>query len=325
MSFTIRPLDLPSDYGPLANLMTVIQGAPVSPDDLVEEDRQIPTVSALAQNESGQLTGFGRARFLALSPDGQALGYAFAWRAPWTPPGDVSSLFGVHPAARRQGIGRALVQAIEGWARSIGANDLWSMQPDHPAGVEAFLEKAGFRIDAYVQRFILNLADHHPATQQPTVEGVRLYTLAEVPETERPSVEAKLYELYAETLQDNPGHLGGLPSFTEWRKDALPDQRTAPELVFLAAAEDRLIGVTTLFRTKDPAIFYTDYTGVDRSYRGKGIARILKDRSFAVALELGAQTMETEIVASNRPMQQLGRTMGYRAAGGTYRIVKSLR
>jgi GNAT superfamily N-acetyltransferase len=104
---------------------------------------------------------------------------------------------------------------------------------------------------------------------------------------------------------------------------ALPEERTAPELVFLAADGDRLIGVSTLFRTEDPAVFYTDYTGVDRAYRGKGIARALKERSFAVARDHGAQKMETEV--SNEPMQQLNLRMGYKLEGGTYRIVKSLR
>lgn len=118
--------------------------------------------------------------------------------------------------------------------------------------------------------------------------------------------------------------MGALTPFEVWRRDALPEGRTSPELVFLAADGDQLVGVSTLFSTEDPVVCYTDYTGVDRNYRGRGIARALKERSIMAAQALGARHMVTETEASNVSMRQLNLRMGYKVTSGTYRIMKRL-
>lgn len=67
MNFTIRPLLLPEDYSPLAELLTVIRGAPVTADSLQQEDSRIPTKESLSRDEDGRLTGFTGLRLLAVS------------------------------------------------------------------------------------------------------------------------------------------------------------------------------------------------------------------------------------------------------------------
>lgn len=321
MIFTIRPLHLPEDYAALAELLTIIKGAPVTAQSLQEEDSQIPTEANLSRDQDGRLTGFARLRLLAVFETDSPLGYAAAWRAPWTPPGAICSLFGVHPDARNHSIGKALVQALTDWARSIGAELLMGELPDRPAGVERFIEKAGFQVDAYVQEYVLDLTAWQPKSTLPEIEGLRLFTLADRPGEE---TERQLYDLYLRTLADNPGHLGGLPPFEAWREEAIPAERCSPEMVFLAAVDDRLVGVTTLFRTEESDLLYTDYTGVDRSVRGKGVARALKEWSFAAARDLGARRMITETEASNVPMRQLNLRLGYVVQDGVYRIIKRL-
>lgn len=321
MSFTIRSLQLPDDYEPLAELLTAIKGAPVTAESLQQEDSQIPTTANLGKDQDGRLTGFARHRLLAIDEDGTPVGYAIAWRAPWTPPGAICSLFGVHPNARNHSIGTALVQQLEEWGRSIDAELLMGELPDQPAGVERFIERTGLQIDAYVQEYLLDLTYWQPTATTPNIEGLRFFTLAEA--TSDP-VESQLYDLYLRTLADNPGHLGGLPPFEAWREEAIPAERCAPELVFLAAIGEELVGVSTLFRTEEPDLFYTDYTGVDRSVRGKGLARALKERTFAAALQLGARRMITETEASNLPMRQLNLRLGYKVQEGVYRIIKRL-
>lgn len=321
MNFTIRSLHLPEDYRPLTQLLTMIKGAPVTAESLEEEDRQIPTENNLSRNQSGQLTGFARVRLLAVSESDSPLGYATAWRAPWTTPGAVCSLFGVHPEARNQSIGRALVQALEDWARSIGAELLMGELPDRPTGVERFIDKVGLQIDAYVQTYRLDLTNWAPQATTPDIDGLRFFPLAEAAGDQ---TEHQLYDLYLRTLQDNPGHLGGLPPFAAWREEAIPTDRCSPDLVFLAAVGDQLVGVSTLFRTEEPDLLYTDYTGVDRSVRGKGLARALKERTFTAAQRLGALRMITETEASNLPMRQLNLRLGYVVQDGVYRIIKRL-
>lgn len=319
MLFTVRPIQLPEDYGPVAELLSAIQGAPVTADSLQAEDSQIPTKANLSCNEEGKLTGFARSRWLAVSETGAPLGYAVSWRAPWTKPGAVCSLFGVHPDARLQGIGRLLAQTIEEWARSIGAELLMGELPDQPSGTDRFIERTGLFSPVHIQKYRLDLTTWSPSANLPSIEGLRFFTLADAP-----GLETELYELYARTLQDNPGHVGGMAPYQMWLKEALPEDRCSPELVFLAAVHDRLVGVSTIFRTDEPDLFYTDYTGVDRSVRGKGLARALKEQTLEVARQLGARRMLTETEASNSPMRQLNLRMGYQVQEGTYVIMKRL-
>lgn len=110
----------------------------------------------------------------------------------------------------------------------------------------------------------------------------------------------------------------------EWRKEALPEDCSPEKWVFIALDGDRFIGVSTLFSTEESGVLYTDYTGVDRHYRGRGIAKALKLLSIQTAINDGAHTMTTETEAGNEAMQQLNRGLGNVSGKGHYRIRKAL-
>lgn len=300
--------------------MGAVQGAHVTPNSLANEDSQIPTKPNLRRDENGKLIGFARNRWLAISETGEAVGYAIAWRAPWTQPGTVCSLFGVHPDARLQGVGSLLAQTIVAWSRSIGAELQMGELPDQPTGTDRFINRIGFTIPAHIQEYLLDLTAWSPSVRTPAIQGLRLFTLADEPDR-----ESELHDLYTRTLLDNPGHVNGeIAPLEKWRRESIPADRCGPELVFLAAVDDRLVGVSVIFRTDEPDLFYTDYTGVDRSVRGEGLARFLKERTIEVARQLGARRMLTETEASNGPMRHLNLSMGYRVQEGKYVIFKQL-
>ncbi|MED4782767.1 GNAT family N-acetyltransferase [Brevibacillus choshinensis] len=329
MTFNLRPFQIPEDYAALSTFYNQLQPGSLTPDDLAAEDKQIPAQSRLFLEVNQQLGGFGRERIVAESTETKAvIGYAQIWRAPWTPPGCLSSLFYVEPEHRGQGVGTALLSHLIQWAKQQQADIVMSELKDWIPHSLAFIAKHDFTVDAHVFELHVDL-DTFDAPEMEVMlssleqSGITFFTLADLSPIQEQSME-KLYHLYAETLKDNPGHVGELLKLDEWRREAFPQDSCDPELVFIAADGERFIGVTTVFHTDQPSIKYTDYTGVAQDYRGRGIARALKLLSIHAAKKLGARTLSTETEAKNSPMQAVNRKLGYVSGKGHYRIIKRL-
>ncbi|PAE37232.1 hypothetical protein CHI06_20785 [Bacillus sp. 7884-1] len=293
---------------------------------LEDEDCHIPQKSTLSLNDQGLLTGFGRIRVLAENANGQVIGYGSSWRAPWSDPGELASTFCVHPDYQRQGVGELILSHLENWAASHKASVLLSEVKDWIPGSLPFAQKHGFLLDAHIFELRLNLhqldltkfADPVHRLQD---SGITFVSLAD---TAGEVSEKKLYDLYVETSKDNPGQIGNLPAFPEWRKEALPEDCSQEKWVFIALDGDDFVGVSTLFSTEEAGVLYTDYIGVYRQYRGSGIAKALKLLSIQAAINEGAHTMTTDTEAGNEAIQKLNRGLGYLPGKGHYRILKKL-
>jgi len=328
MQFHLRPVYLPDDYRGMAELFGRVEPArPVSAGDLQSEDQGIPVEPDLSLNDDGLLIGHGRERVLAVNDDGRVIGFGATWRAPWTPSGHLLSLLCVEPTCRRRGVGTALLDHLESWGRAQGAAILESETPDEPPDILAFVQKRGYDVDAHVVGFALNLATFDESRCSGVIEvvessGIRLLALADDPSE---MATMKIYELYRETLRDNPGWIGELPAFDEWRREALDPSKARHDRVLIAADGDRFVGVTNLHNTPQPSVLHTDYTGVDRGYRGRQIGLALKLLSCRAALRDGATTMTTETETSNISMLAINRTLGYARGSGRYRVIKRLR
>ncbi|WP_179292723.1 GNAT family N-acetyltransferase [Bacillus sp. 7884-1] len=263
---------------------------------------------------------------LAENANGQVIGYGSSWRAPWSDPGELASTFCVHPDYQRQGVGELILSHLENWAASHKASVLLSEVKDWIPGSLPFAQKHGFLLDAHIFELRLNLhqldltkfADPVHRLQD---SGITFVSLAD---TAGEVSEKKLYDLYVETSKDNPGQIGNLPAFPEWRKEALPEDCSQEKWVFIALDGDDFVGVSTLFSTEEAGVLYTDYIGVYRQYRGSGIAKALKLLSIQAAINEGAHTMTTDTEAGNEAIQKLNRGLGYLPGKGHYRILKKL-
>lgn len=90
------------------------------------------------------------------------------------------------------------------------------------------------------------------------------------------------------------------------------DAEFDPSLQFTAMAGDETVGMTMLFPNRaEPDLLNTGLTGVRAGWRRRGIARMLKQHSLAVACERGFRRVVTENSAVN-PMLQLNVALGYR-------------
>src|SRR5690606_1483896 len=118
MSYENRRIRLPDDYTLFAALLNHLLSELMKVDYLENEDSIIYYQGKLTKDELGRLTGFDRYRVVAVNEEGDLLGYAISWRAPWTAPGELNHMLIVDPRMRNQGIGSKLYEAIEHWAKS---------------------------------------------------------------------------------------------------------------------------------------------------------------------------------------------------------------
>lgn len=327
VNINLRDMKVPDDYEQVATLLNLIEPGAATAQSLEEEDRQIPATSNLKLNEAGLLVGFGRTRVVAENEDGQIIGYGAAFRAPWVDPGSVGSVFCVHPDFRGEGVGGRILNYIENWAVENRASVLTSVIMDWIEESVPFAEKHGFSVDAHVFDLVLNLDGLDTSLAEATIRevkesGLQFLTLADLPGEDS---ETKLYELCVETSKDNPGQYGSLPPFEQWRKEFLPEDTSRKDWVFIAVDGEEFAGVTQLFSTEDEGVLYTNYTGVQKEYRGRGIAKALKLISIEAARKAGAHTMTTDSEAQNTPMQHINRSLGYIPGQGHYRILKQLK
>ena len=100
-------------------------------------------------------------------------------------------------------------------------------------------------------------------------------------------------------------------SFPWWRAQVLDGPGLSSETHWVALDGERPVGMTFLKRLSENAA-ENDYTGVARSYRGRGIAPALKVRAITWAREHGVDWFYTSSEIGNTSMISINRRLGYR-------------
>jgi GNAT superfamily N-acetyltransferase len=108
-----------------------------------------------------------------------------------------------------------------------------------------------------------------------------------------------------------------------WLRYILNAPGMSPEHYWVALDGRRPVGVATL-RRHGPHVADNDYTGVDRAYRGRGVARALKLRTIRWAQENGVDSIVTGNDVDNRRMLDINIRLGYRPLPGSVEMVKEL-
>lgn len=324
-TFLVRPVQVPDDYPRMAAIFTAVNAEPVTVELLAEEDSRIPAPGAVRHNEAGLLISHCRDRLVAVSEDGNLLAYAHIWRAPWSPPGVMFGAVSVDPAHRKQGMGSRLLQEIEAIAQEKRASWIYAEVREHIAADLAWVQRHGYEIERHQYESTLDLTtfDASPfagAVEKAESSGIRFTSLAE---TGGEAMERQLYDLAMASGQDIPGTLDSPMPFSQWRLWNLEGPQFLPDGIILALDGDRLVG-TSMLRREESGAVYTEYTGVDRAYRGRGLALALKLRSVAVARRLRAPYMRTNNDSLNGPMLAVNRRLGYQPEPGLYRIRKQI-
>jgi GNAT superfamily N-acetyltransferase len=213
---------------------------------------------------------------------------------------------------RRRGIGSALYETVSaqvaGWRKDQFEVPVEDADPDG----EAFVTKRGFTEIGREIRVSLDLREiEAPEVNAP--RGVTIVTWAERPESIR-----GIYDVAVEALPDIPGQEEeAIEPFEDWvahEMQAGPADR--PEATFVAVAGDEVVGYSK-FSLSDaqPSVAHHDITGVKRAWRGRGVARALKQAQIAWAKDNGYEELRTQNEERNAPIRKLNAEFGYVPSG----------
>ena len=229
--------------------------------------------------------------------DGELAGSGVAGR------GDTASGFAIPrvlPEQRRRGVGTALLHALAEHVQGLGFPDLGVGVDDE--GSLAFAHAFGFE---EVGRQVEQVRAVAPDEPWPAVlDGIAVINLAK-----RPELLGRLYdELALEAFEDMPTPRKVEITPEQWESEWI----TWPEATFVAVAGDEVVGMAGLLRDVDrPERAENALTTIRRDFRGRGIARTLKETTIAWASDRGLSEIYTWTQTGNENMRAVNERLGY--------------
>lgn len=261
--------------------------------------------------------GYASVRALAETADGDVVGhYRFqhmpeqfrAWRYRLT--------ILVHPARRRQGVGRALYDHALASLLECGATEVESFAWEAMPEAMAFLERRGFREVLRNWELRLDLRRFDPAPfevyrQRVQAAGVRIVTLAEE-RVRDPNALRRAYDLHNAVVADIPAPIPFTPpTFEHFLASRVDSPRALPDAYFLAKVEDAYVGEANLERPPQGAHLSHNVTGVLPGFRGRGIAMALKLATIAYGGSRGYTEIRTWNATHNVGMLVINERLGF--------------
>lgn len=255
---TIRPYT-PDDYPALAAIRTAAWPFdPVTAAEVQGWDR-------VMQEEKGHQFH----RLVALDAAGQVIGYALARHTDQMPPGQWSVSVVVTPAARHQGAGSLLYQAILEWLQPYRPRVLQSSCRATDQESYGWAQHRGFAQWREGTESVLELNQWDPGRfathlEQVRATGIRFESFLGVGAGASNQLLRSIHEVEAESAPDIPSFEGTFPEYPIWERWFRED----PSTWFLAVALDQgqAVGISYLKLPRPPfRQAYTGYTGVRRA------------------------------------------------------------
>ena len=206
----------------------------------------------------------------------------------------------VLPEHRRHGIGTTLLERLALHSEACGYDDVGSKVDD--AGSFAFAQRFGFAETGREVEQVRAVGADEPWPTFPN--GISVVSVAE-----RPELLRRLYdELAPQAFEDMP---------TPRRVEITPERWEAewlnwPEATFAALAGDEIVGMAGLARDDDrPERGENALTTVRHDWRGRGLARALKEHVIAWASDHGIREIYTWTQTGNENMRAVNERLGY--------------
>jgi mycothiol synthase len=206
----------------------------------------------------------------------------------------------VLPAFRRRGVGTQLLHALTDQALACGYADAGAQLED--PGSAAFSVRFGFtERNRQIEQVYATRGDE---AQADVPDGITI-----APLRGRADLRERLYpELVEAALADLAVDRPIAITEEEWWSSWIPSDDWA----FLALAADELVGMAGLLDDDDhPERAENLLTAVRRDFRGRGIARALKQHTLRCAADRGLTEVYTWTQTGNEAMQELNRSLGY--------------
>jgi mycothiol synthase len=239
-----------------------------------------------------------RRSYLLAEVDGEPVAVGFAAPSDNADRGFVAPR--VLPAARRSGIGSALLVRLADHLEQLGFASAGAHVDGNDEGSLAFARRFGFEeADRQVEQ-VRTVGDEPPAEPPP---GVTFVTVAE-----RPALLGEAYPLgvagWADMATTEPVTI----SLDDW----LADEATFPEGSFVALADGEIVGYSGLCRLgDDPSLAEDGLTVVRSDWRRRGLATALKRAELAWAAANGVEEIVTWTQRGNDAMRAANEQLGY--------------
>lgn len=300
--FTIRSIVEP-DFPRIVEILNVDRHEAMMLEEFVRQERARPQDDPRLQlavcTPQGAIAGYGESRTGA----GQKEGHLFTWVT-------------VAPEYRRRGAGAAAYAALETWAVSQdGARVLESVVKERDIGSQLWAERRGYAQHHHMfqSRLQLDTWDAEKfagAVRSVMASGIRFSTLA----AELANGEETLKRYYdfrfglGRDIPDVAGRV--LPPFAHWRESISANPHWDPAGVILAIDGARWVAVSHLTRVANGGM-HNAFTGVDREYRGRGLALAVKVVALGYARRLASPWVTTSNHSVNAPMVAVNTKLGY--------------
>jgi GNAT superfamily N-acetyltransferase len=260
-----------------------------------------------------------RARSLVAEEDGEVIGTAQIGLVHDSPePGQAYLNVYVRPDRLRRGAGGLLVRTAEEYLGGEGATKLYAWVLDEPAN-RAFAERHGYREGRSAHFLRLDLAHGTLPPLASPPPGVELRTAADFADDPRP-----LFALDAETTADEPSDVDTeFTDYTAWVEETWRHPLLHRELTSVAVVDGRPAAFTAAY-TDGGSRYSTAMTGTARAFRGRGLAKLVKNDSLHRARAAGFREAFTGNDTGNGPMLTVNKWFGYEVCGTEVRYVREL-
>jgi GNAT superfamily N-acetyltransferase len=314
----IREARPQSDFPRIAALVTAGSIDPMTTEDMHEDENRI-------------VQGKIRRRWVAVNAQDEVIGYGYTVKYPSEPVGHFHIVVHVDKQHQRQGIGAALYETAEKFAREQGATSLACAVLEIYPQALAWAQKHGFNIRLQEIGLHLDLTNFDENRfahwlENAEKQGIRITTLSEVGNT--PENQNKLYEINRIASMDDPAATGDrFMTLENWRRIIAGASWFQPEGQVLAidtARDDLYIGMSGITYDEENNTAGTTLTGVHPDYRGRGVAQALKFCATQFALKHGATVITTTCDARNNAMIAINRKLGFEVRPGYYELTKTL-
>jgi GNAT superfamily N-acetyltransferase len=273
--------------------------------------------------------GVDHQRFVA-EHEGGIVGYGLVLEMFWVEQsGSSFADITVYPDHRGKGIGSRLYEQLLQVAQGLTRERLYAEVRDDRPQAQRFAAKRGFIETGHIERLSYldvqkaDLEGYDGLEERLRGEGIQVTTLAELGPRDDQVLRA-VHAVDMSTARDTPSSEVFYLPFERWREFLLNRPGVTPESIFVALERDQVIGLATLGREGGDSAWHRG-TGVERVYRGRGIARLLKLREIRWACEHGVNYLYTGNDVNNSRMYEINMRLGYRPLPGRIEMVKELK
>jgi GNAT superfamily N-acetyltransferase len=302
------------DYNKFARLLNAAEETSITSKDIAQWDRDNAISASFCQ------------RYAAIL-DSELVGYGLLLHSPSFDSGRYKLWLTIDEAYRKRGFGQSFYEYLLGAAKDAGADTVTSDCLESSPESLRFAEKQGFGIHTLYFESLMELesfefSDWQECLAKVEAQGIRFSSLADEGFTEE--AQRKLYQLNLESAKDNPSDDGSWnPTFEQFKANIYDSSWFDPEAQLLAIDGEVFVGLSAVGFGDDGTAF-TAYTGVDKEYRGRGIALALKVLASHFVKSKGAKSLPTNNDSRNLAMLAINKKLGYKRQKGTYMLKKLL-